>query len=211
MSAFETLTRETPPVSTVRTIGGLSAIRHRGCGAVIWNRHDVSRLATWLEGLVPNQLPNVRTILVPENAARVVHAVFDDARTPDCAERDDLIDDIVSAVATFADVMQAPKILMRLEVVADNACKKFHMDRVRARFICTYRGTGTEYGLSMAGEQPEEPLRVSTGSALLVRGTEWKNDLSTLVLHRSPQIADSGETRFLLVLDAIDDPEDSWE
>ncbi|MDT8854744.1 DUF1826 domain-containing protein [Paracoccaceae bacterium Fryx2] len=41
---------------------------------------------------------------------------------------------------------QTPRVQIRLDVIQTNACHKFHCDRVTARFLCSYRGHGTEYG-----------------------------------------------------------------
>lgn len=188
---------------------GLSAITQPGCGAVVWQRDHMDPVTRWLEAIDPRLLPEGRTTFAPNDADDIVTRAFDGAGTPKFEERDLLINDIISHIHTFTKLMRARRVLMRLERVTGNACKKFHMDRVSARFICTYCGTGTQYGPSFHGEQPYRIFTVPTGSAILVRGTEWKEDLDTLVLHRSPQIAGSGETRFLLVLDQADEVDDS--
>ena len=42
----------------------------------------------------------------------------------------------------------------------------------------------------------------------LFRGRLWPGDLPCRLLHRSPPIAGSGETRLLLVIDAAQDADD---
>ncbi|MCZ4269037.1 DUF1826 domain-containing protein, partial [Rhodobacteraceae bacterium G21628-S1] len=44
------------------------------------------------------------------------------------------------------------------------------------------------------------------GAPIILRGTRWPETPVSGVLHRSPPIAGTGETRLLLVLDPIDDP-----
>jgi hypothetical protein len=49
---------------------------------------------------------------------------------------------------------------------------------------------------------------VPTGAPILLRGTLWPEQPKSGLLHRSPPIEGSGETRLLLVLDPMDGPED---
>ena len=117
-----------------------------------------------------------------------------------------LIEDASALASIFADVMDSAYVRLRFDVVDTNACRKFHIDAVKARLVCTYRGTGTQYGLSENGHDPAQILTVPTGAPIILRGTRWPETPVSGVLHRSPPIAGTGETRLLLVLDPIDDP-----
>ena len=119
-----------------------------------------------------------------------------------------LIEDASALAAIFADVMDTPFLRLRFDVVTTNACRKFHIDAVTARLVCTYRGTGTQYGVSEDGHDPEQIVTVPTGSPIVLRGTRWPETPLSGLLHRSPPIAGTGETRLLLVLDPIVDPEE---
>ena len=103
--------------------------------------------------------------------------------------------------------MRARFLRLRLDVIAHDACRKFHIDAITARLICTYRGTGTQYGISTDGFEPTRIFTTPTGSPLILRGTLWPTNPPAGLLHRSPPIEGSGETRLLLVLDPVDDPE----
>ena len=61
---------------------------------------------------------------------------------PDGAERARLVDDAAALADIFAGLMRARHLRLRFDVVTTNACRKFHIDAVTARLICTYRGTG---------------------------------------------------------------------
>ena len=104
--------------------------------------------------------------------------------------------------------MSAPFLRLRLDVVTTNACPKFHIDAVTARLVCTYRGTGTQYGISTDGADPRRVFIVPTGSPILLRGTLWPEMPSSGLLHRSPPIEGTGETRLVLVLDPVLNPEE---
>ena len=130
------------------------------------------------------------------------------AGTPDCPERRMLMDDAVALSALFADLMDAPYLRMRFDVVTTNACRKFHIDAVTARLVCTYVGTGTQYGCSAGDADPVDVFTVPTGAPILLRGTLWPETPKSGLLHRSPPIEGTGETRLLFVLDPVTEPGD---
>ena len=78
--------------------------------------------------------------------------------------KDLLIDDIAALADVFSGVMKASYVRLRLDVVTDNACKKFHIDALTARLVCTYRGTGTQYGIAAHGVPPHQVFTVPTGA-----------------------------------------------
>jgi hypothetical protein len=104
--------------------------------------------------------------------------------------------------------MEAKYLRLRLDVVTTNACRKFHIDAVTARLVCTYRGPGTQYGISNDGAEPRHILTAPTGAPILLRGTRWPERPCSVLLHRSPPIEGTGKTRAVLVLDPVDNPED---
>ena len=74
-----------------------------------------------------------------------------------------------------------------------------------ARLICTYRGRSTQYGNSIMRSESEEIHSVPIGSPIIMRGTLWRSGVTPNLLHRSPQIEGTGESRLVLILDPIDD------
>ena len=114
-----------------------------------------------------------------------------------------LIDDVAVLAQLFADVMRSPYLRVRLDVITTNACRKFHIDALTARLVCTYRGTGTQFGFSENGADPTDIETVPTGSPIVLRGTRWPETPSSGLRHRSPPIEGTGETRLVLVLDPI--------
>ena len=122
-----------------------------------------------------------------------------------------LVDDISAMADIFSDVMQVPYVRLRLDVITTNACRKFHIDAVTARLVCTYRGTGTQYGVSVDGAEPEHVFTVPTSSPIVLRGTLWPEAPSSGLRHRSPPIEGTGETRLVLVLDPLNELEEDAE
>ena len=204
-------TEPTPGVELVDTPDALSAIRGPHCAAAIWQRSLLPELQTWIDGLPPERLPRARIVVRPERVRDAALRVCEDAGTPDGPERDMLIDDIAALSARFAELMEVPYLRLRLDVVTTNACRKFHIDAVTARLVCTYRGTGTQYGVSPGRTDPEKVYTVPTGAPVILRGTLWPTQPNSGLLHRSPPIEGTGETRLLLVLDPVRDLEDALE
>lgn len=185
---------------------GLHVIHRPGCAAAIWRRESLQSFQAWIDALDPEFLPKARIILRADAVREVLQQACDASRTPDCGERSRLVDDVAALSELFAETMRTPWLRLRLDVVETNACRKFHIDAVTARLVCTYRGTGTQYGISVDGADPKRVFTVPTSSPILLRGTLWPQEPNSGLLHRSPPIEGTGETRLLLVLDPVEDP-----
>lgn len=187
----------------------LSALHRPGCAAAIWRRQPLPKFQSWINALDTHHLPQARVILRPQAVLETAQSVCNSSGMPAGPERNRLIDDIAALADIFAEIMRARWLRLRLDVVTTNACRRFHIDAVTARLVCTYRGTGTQYGISADGAEPSRIFTVPTGAPILLRGTLWPERPRSGLLHRSPPIEGSGETRLVLVLDPVDDPEDA--
>ena len=196
-------------VSVVRDERGLESFRDSACAAAIWHREMPDDVTAWLSNLETKALPNGRVVLQAKTVEDTVRRLCDISETPKGQQRDWLIADIYNLAQSFAALMRAPYLRLRLQAVTTNACRKFHLDAITGRLVCTYRGIGTQYGTSDQGDEPEQVFTVPTGDPILLRGTLWPADPSSGLLHRSPPIEGTGETRLVLVLDPIFDLEDA--
>ena len=194
-------------VGVVRTIQDLTVIRDPGCAVALCQRQPDRNVLEWLERLDSDRLPKARVILPPDRISEALEQICDISYTPDCEERNRLIDDVTKLAKVFADLMKTAHLRLRFDVVTTNSCKKFHIDRITARLLCTYRGTGTQYGFSIDGPEPDHILTVPTGSPIVLRGSLWPETPKPGILHRSPPIEGTGEYRSILVLDPIFDLE----
>ena len=194
-------------VGVVRTIQDLAVIRDPGCAVALCQRQPDRNVLEWLERLDSDRLPKARVILPPDRISEALEQICDISDTPDCEERKRLIDDVTKLAKVFADLMKTAHLRLRFDVVTTNSCKKFHIDRITARLLCTYRGTGTQYGVSIDGPEPDHILTVPTGSPIVLRGSLWPETPKSGILHRSPPIEGTGEYRSILVLDPIFDLE----
>ena len=190
-------------------VSAISAFQEPSCPALIWSRNLPSGIQNWIESIDPDHLPKGRIILRPDAVENAVKHLFEKAHTPAGVERDWLLQDFKVLAKAFSALMNAEYIRLRLDVVTTNACHKFHVDAVTGRLVCTYRGTGTQYRSAVDGDNPHQFHTTPTGSPILLRGTLWPETPATGFLHRSPPIEGTGETRLVLVLDPIEDPEDA--
>lgn len=196
-------------VGIAKSAENLSVIQTPGCAAAIWQRHTAPDMQSFLDGLAPINFPRGRLILRPDAIREAMIELCSIHNTPDIGARAALIDDVVALANMFASLMKARYLRLRLEAVNTNACRKFHIDAITARLICTYRGTGTQYGISTDGGDPTRVFTVPTGMPMVLRGTLWPTDPPVGLLHRSPPIEGTDETRFVLVLDPVADPDDA--
>ncbi|MFK7746133.1 MAG: DUF1826 domain-containing protein [Roseobacter sp.] len=70
----------------------------------------------------------------------------------------------------FSDLVGARYLRLRLDVVTTNARRRFNKDAITSRLVCTYRGTGTQYGISTDGADARRVFTVQTGAPILFTG-----------------------------------------
>jgi hypothetical protein len=107
------------------------------------------------------------------------------------------------------------RVRLRLETLGDDGCPRFHVDRCRLRLLCTYRGPGTEWlpgaqvdRSALASHAPNErilrygePRRLQPFHVGVMKGECYPGNAGRGLVHRSPSIAGSGQTRVLVCLD----------
>jgi len=187
-------------------VSDLAQFGGAGTSACIWRRDIPQNARDWLAGLDPAVLPTGRVILPTHKVAQTVAQLCEVSRLPKGVERDWLEADIAMLAQAFSEAMNASYLRMRLDVVTTNACRKFHVDAIVGRLVCTYRGTGTQYGTSDGCCDPDEIFTVPTGSPILMRGTLWPAKPATGLVHRSPPIEGTGETRLMLLSACLKTP-----
>ena len=83
----------------------------------------------------------------------------------------------------LASLSGAPAVRMRFEHVIDDSCRKFHIDAVGLRLLCTYAGAGTEW-VNNGGTV----RRMATMEVGVFKGSAYP-DGAPRVLHRSPPLS----------------------
>ena len=100
-------------------------------------------------------------------------------------------------------ILSTSNIQLRIGVIDDDSCRRFHRDTVKARMICTYRGPGTLYGFAKPGDEPITFSQVQTGQAILLKGKRWSAPRTQTLLHKSPPIEGTGISRLVVVMDEV--------
>jgi len=193
-------------IETCDAAEGLAAISNPGMELVIWRRALPLCLQTWLERVDPSRLPDIRVLVQPSDLRRAVEPHLDDCGMPPGDMRDLLLGDVDDLVSAFARITQSDLVDVRLEHVSHDACWKFHRDCVEARLLTTYRGPATEWvqphhAARALREQkrfngPLEHFRIH--DVAIFKGS--CAGPGSGIVHRSPPIAGTSQTRLLLCL-----------
>jgi hypothetical protein len=181
----------------------LDAVTRAGVAAAVWRRRLEPAFARAIDHHPAGAFSALR-ITVPLPA--IGGAVEGWARAAGLAEEVAafLGADAAALAARFARLLSSDRLALRIDVLDGNACGRFHVDRMGARLLCTWRGPGTEFAVPGPDGTPLPVGRLPTGAAAVLRGTLWPGHEATALLHRSPPIAGTGTTRLLLVLDPAD-------
>ncbi len=183
-------------VHRARTVDALTAILDPSVNLAIWERPSVLPVGS-LDGFGPIQM----TTPVDRTHASVTEAF---TQQPQAAWHADIAADIAALAASFGAIMTLSHVMIRLERVVGDACKRWHADYVSVRLICTYRGSGTQW-IERSVERTDAPAvdtpqSLSVGAVGLFKGRILGGEQA--IIHRSPPIAGTGEERLLLVIDA---------
>ena len=189
-------------VIEVNSLDDLAAIHQPSRSLALCPRNMPPALASWLDGLPDETLPNERLLVRVGDAPAALGELFDSASLPKDGPAQILCDDMVDLIERFASLAGLQEVDVRVQFIRHDACRKFHRDHVRLRLICCYQGPTTEWVPSDHAEDALEgqrdyagPLRQFPCFAVAVfKGHEQG------VVHRSPAIAEAGKTRFLLCL-----------
>ncbi|QFG37418.1 uncharacterized protein DUF1826 [Paracoccus pantotrophus] len=184
----------------------LEQITRPGVGAAIWRRNRSPGFAEWIESIPPGQLPALRAVADFRTIERGVHAACDLSGLPAGTMRDLLASDIGALALMLARIMRNPLMHIRFEAVTTDACRRFHVDQLPARLLCTYRGPETQFGLEDENGRIVRAGAMRSGEVAVLRGASWPGMEVTGLLHRSPPIAGTGKVRLFLALDPMVEP-----
>lgn len=120
--------------------------------------------------------------------------------------------DVRELIAMYRCLFEPAAVGIRVHVLADTMCPRFHTDRVPARLLVTYSGRGTEWLAEpdvlrpvTPGPLPEQPVAenriqvMPTGSVAILKGEAWIGNEGRGLVHRSPAPGDT--PRLVLGLD----------
>lgn len=177
-------------------------------------------IAQYVRSMASKLTPGFRLLLNSHQslAAQIEQHVH----LPAAAGKQALLNDMAQLAQVFAELLDCPKIGLRLEVAAQAMCPKFHIDRTGIRLLCTYQGPGTEWlteadtnRLALTAKHhtleafhaqlmksPQAIQQAPAFAIVLLKGSAWQGNQHAGAVHRSPQI-ETGSPRVLLALDAL--------
>lgn len=170
-------------------------------------------VAIGFERLDLSRLPELRLSGTREVLGREIAGSLSKAPCLPALFADWLTQDIDALIRLFGEVTGCAESLVRLGVVRDDACSRFHTDNVRYRLVTTYRGPGTQWispkhaDLLQDGSQasPDIVRQLGTGWVALIRGRKDADATTPAILHRSPSVRTTGITRLFLSIDDLSD------
>ena len=164
-------------------------------------------VADGLDALSPDDLPHFDV----SGASTRVRAAVEAASSPSSRSTalDWLRNDILGLVDLYASATGCRTLRARLQVVADDMCRAFHVDNVAFRLVTTYRGPGTQWLAPRHVHEAQEgqPLgpdvvrQMPRGTVAILRGGKDTTAERPGLLHRSPPLAGTGVVRLFLAID----------
>jgi hypothetical protein len=119
-----------------------------------------------------------------------------------------LVNDLSSLGLMFEQPTGAQRLCLRLDIIEDDACRKFHVDNVLHRLVTTYRGPGTQWlpPHALANLPHDSPISIDhirqleRGWIAIMRGSRGATADHPGLLHRSPPIERQGIARLFLAI-----------
>ena len=178
----------------------------------LWQRPPQALIEKELKTLKADSLPHTRFRTTPDTFDRDIEALFKH-QSLNTNHFTNFRSDLSQLMRRFSRLSRTKDLCFRLFTTNKNDCKRFHLDRVNLRLICTYQGTGTEWltgaqvdrEAQLAGEPNSSIMRFGSPQQLetywvgIMRG-DPKN-LGQGLIHRSPTIEGSDQVRIVFSLD----------
>jgi hypothetical protein len=192
-------------------------------------QEDVN-IAVWQNTLSPQILHDINLLMLSTERLNIKFtAAPDDVEQAlqDCADvlqdKPTLYNHIALLTDMFCTLFDLKRVGVRLAILDNAMCPKFHVDKVPCRLITTLYGVATEWlpndkvdrsklgagslGLPdeisgiIKGKQDIE--KMTAGDVILLKGEGWYNNENNGAVHRSPALS-INDRRLLLTLDFIE-------
>lgn len=173
---------------------GLTGIFQPDVNLAVWQRILSAPLTDYAHFLLHN-LPLPLQQMLPVSAI----AADTGKQLPDGPGKAAFIADLVQVAEMFACLMDCPQLGLRLRVLDQPMCPRFHSDHLVCRLVCTYTGPATEWHAGpVTAAEPARQLQ--SGDVALLKGSGWEDSACYAISHRSPA---SPARRLLLTLDPV--------
>jgi hypothetical protein len=221
--AADAATAPLPGVVQTPDRDGLSLITAPDVTLAVWARPAAPEIPAEIAACVPLPATALRAELAATELMRDAKAVLSGRLAAhglpvqSCPRWLSDMADLTRRFAALASrTLDATAITLRLEVLADVDCPRFHVDQTRLRLLCTYRGPGTEWlppgavdrralGNGAPNAQIADPAAVRTLAPFwvgILKGERYPGNAGRGQVHRSPALPDGSAPRVLFCLDA---------
>ena len=179
---------------------------------VLESREEIVGITNYIESTL-DQMRTLKYVVEEEfYADEAVEMLTEDLPDgPTKKDKDIFIADIVRLCSLFWNRTTTAKMTIWIELVTTDMCRLFHVDNYRERLLCTYKGVGTEWldhnnvNRKALGKGKNTAIvkdflqinRAKPFDVILIKGAQYGNGEHSVV-HRSPQIEGSNQTRVLL-------------
>ncbi len=194
-----TLPREAQvdPVVRADSVYTLAAVRDPGVALALWARRLPVPLAEAIGAVDLAAVDDLElTVDLPTSVSALAASLVVSGHAAPVARL--LAGDILELTNRHAVICGQARVVIRLEVVDTDACRRFHTDYVTLRLLTTYRGQATQW---IRVGSPDRIEQMAAGEVGIFKGRRLLDDPP--ILHRSPPIGDHGESRLLLVIDPL--------
>ncbi|MCC5797554.1 MAG: DUF1826 domain-containing protein [Methylophaga sp.] len=182
----------------------------------VWNRRPERQVIDYAELLCQQSVAlQIRSIVEPASAME-----FLIEELPDKPGRLNFVKDVAGLAEMFADLFELERVGIRLSIIDNTMCPRFHTDHLPCRLVTSYAGAATQWlpevtvdrsklGAGAAGLPDHQSgiyrdsdmiQQLNTSDVALLKGEGWQGNSGYGIVHRSPAI-NVDEKRLLLTLD----------
>jgi len=182
----------------------------------IWQRKLPATLQNSVKTfLAENPTFQKKMILKPQDALSCISESFNNNMA-------EVSEDIAELVDMFCYLFELKEAAIRLKVLDQAMCPKFHVDKVPCRLVTTYQSVASQWlphevldytklGWGSNGLPDSESglyqienniQQLGCGDVALLKGTLWEDNENAGLVHRSP-VLPANEKRLVLTLDFV--------
>lgn len=193
------------------------ALDQRGVNLVLWRRQVSQPLSSYVqEFCVATDYRHTQVISRGTAAEDIIFPGL-----PEFAGKEEFTEDIAQILRIALSIPNWTEGKVKLETVKGDMCRRFHVDRVRFRLLCTYNGPGTQWlpnnfvdrtklGPGSAGMADEVSGLIRSGGEIqqmepfevgLMRGEPNGENRACGLVHRSPPAENSTARRLFFRID----------
>ncbi|PYB80253.1 DUF1826 domain-containing protein [Pseudomonas sp. LB-090624] len=185
----------------------LTEVLRDGVNLAVWRRRLPPQLEDFADLVISLGVPlaDQRVIDVDEQNTPILPDLLREAAELQGYEA--FVADVTWLVAAYTCLVGARRVGLRLRVLHNPMCPRFHVDNVPLRLLTTYVGPGSEWLQEQQSTRSELPTadryvdniqQLLAGEVAVLKGEKWQGNEGAGLVHRSPS---GQQARLLLSLD----------